>query len=295
MIVITGAGQGIGAACARLFSSSGAAIVINDVSDERAGEVVDEIVRAGGEAIAAVSDISDAANAAKLIDRAVHSYGHIDGLLNNAGIYTPASLTEMKVSELEKTFQVNVFGASYCAQRAAHYMSDRRTGSIVNVVSGAHLGQADMGAYGASKAALVSLTRTWAMELFKYGVRVNAMSPRAQTAMSVIHTDFVRGLGNQPASAGTPRFTPESCAPVAGYLMSDRSSNLNGQVVRIDGDDLSLMMHPTLLAPEPSSSDEWTYDAVVKAFDETFLNQQAVLGMTAINASRRGRTRPAGE
>jgi short-subunit dehydrogenase len=160
-----------------------------------------------------------------------------------------------------------VLGAFHCAAHAVKPMIAQRSGSIVNVTSGAHLGNPAMGVYGASKGAIAAMTYVWAMELADSGVRVNALSPLAQTRMMTDTADYAREHGGDPS-----RFMdvqpPEANSPVVEYLLSDRSTGINGQIVRIDRDELALFAHPAIQMPSvKGDGNGWTIDSVADAFD----------------------------
>lgn len=266
-IVITGAGRGIGAACAKGAAAQGAAVVVNDIDGGEADAVVAAILAAGGQAIACAADITDWDDAGRLIAACVAAFGRIDGLVNNAGLFHMGLLTDFAPEAARRLVEVNVLGAFHCAAHAVKPMIAQGSGSIVNVTSGAHLGNPAMGVYGASKGAVASMTYIWAMELADRGVRVNALSPLAQTRMMTDTADYARSHGGDPG-----RFMdvqpPEANAPVVGYLLSDRSIGVTGQIVRIDRDELALYAHPAIQMPSARSDGRgWTLDSVADAFD----------------------------
>jgi NAD(P)-dependent dehydrogenase (short-subunit alcohol dehydrogenase family) len=270
VIIVTGAGRGIGAACAKAIAKMGGAVVVNDVDTEACRHVVDDIQATNGLAVGLAADLCDSATADRLVQLACDTFGHLDGLLNNAGYFRLSPLLEQTHDELRQMFEVNVVAPMACARAAARVMiNEGRGGAIVNVVSGAYLGLKDMGAYGASKGALVSLTYTWAMELQPLGIRVNAMSPRASTSMSCTQARY-RALRGEPVNwTGAGDLDPAVNAPLACYLLSDAAKDVTGQIVRIDGDDLSLISPPRLLMPRGSRR-EWTFEAIAEAFRTDF-------------------------
>jgi NAD(P)-dependent dehydrogenase (short-subunit alcohol dehydrogenase family) len=260
-VVVTGAGRGLGAAYARLAAAEGAAVVVNDVDEALASGVVDEIRAAGGQAVADGNDIADWDGAGALIQRCRTEFGAIDGLVNNAGIFRLADPRAQDPAEFRAVIEVNLLGSAYCGLRAIRAMLDRGCGSVVNVSSGAQAGAAAMAAYGASKGAIASLTYCWAMDLAGTGVRVNAVSPNGHTRMA---DEFERYLGDRGHGQNLGK-APELNAPAVVYLLSDAAAEVTGQVVRIDGDELSLMTHPAVLEP-PARSPQWTVDEVAAAF-----------------------------
>jgi NAD(P)-dependent dehydrogenase (short-subunit alcohol dehydrogenase family) len=254
-VVITGAGAGIGAACARATAEARAQVVVNDVNAAAAEAVAAEIRSMGGSAVAQPGDISRPENAEALINRCIAEFGFISGLVNNAGICRWARLEEATLDDVRRMFEVNVFGAFNCARAAVGPMLSRGRGSIVNITSGAQMGMEALGGYGATKGAVASFTYGWSGELSQRGVRVNAVSPMAVTAM---------------APAGLPGHPPpEANAPIVLYLLSERAKNITGQVVRSHGRQLSLMGHPAIRTPVLERDGGWTVETVAKVFDET--------------------------
>jgi NAD(P)-dependent dehydrogenase (short-subunit alcohol dehydrogenase family) len=160
--------------------------------------------------------------------------------------------------------ETNVLGTFNCTRAAIEPMLAQGHGSIVNVTSGAQTGQRANGGYGASKGAVATLTYAWAVELAGSGVRVNAISPMAYSPMSMAMEAYQKAHG-VPFDATTMP-PPEANAPLAVFLMSARSTGVSGQVLRIDGNRLSLMAHPAIRTPV-LERDRWTPDDVADAFD----------------------------
>jgi NAD(P)-dependent dehydrogenase (short-subunit alcohol dehydrogenase family) len=277
-VAVTGAGQGIGEASALLAASLGASVLVNDIDAVAAARVAATINERGGRAYAHAADISQWSSGQALVDACLERFGRLDGLVNNAGLFKIASLMESTAMDFTETLAVNLIGAASCAQAAAAHMLERKSGAIVNVVSGAQCGMIGLGAYGASKGALASLTYSWALELANTGVRMNAVSPMANTQMAHKTRAYLSALAIPlpdtvpPASAN---------APVICYLLSDASAAIHGQVVRIDGGVLALMTHPAIIAPV-LQRDIWTADAVAEAFATDLAERQQKLGVVQI-------------
>jgi NAD(P)-dependent dehydrogenase (short-subunit alcohol dehydrogenase family) len=278
-VVITGAGRGIGAACARGIAVQGAAVVVNDIDRREAEEVVSMIVARGGRAIASVADITNWDQAGMLIASCIDEFGRIDGLVNNAGLFHLGLLTEFEPRAARSLIEVNVLGSLHCAAQAIGPMVAQGAGSIVNVTSGAHLGIAAMGVYGASKGAVASMTYTWAMELASTGVRVNALSPLAATRMTIDSANYAKSQGQDP-SPFLQAQPPEANSPVVEYLLSDRSVGVTGQIIRIDRDELSLYNHPTIqMPPSKNGNAVWSLESVARTFDDDLRYRLAPCGM----------------
>lgn len=278
-IVITGAGSGLGAAYARHCAALGARLVVNDVDAAAAERIAAEIAAAGGMAIASAGSVALWDYAGRLIETCVTAFGRIDGLLNNAGILRHGRLTEMTEQDLRAMLEVNTIGTAACASHAIRRMLEQDGPcSIVNVASGSQAGDIALGAYGASKAAVASLTFAWALELRDTNVRVNALSPLAHTAMAETNMKY---LAQQSASRDVVYTTlppADVNAPAAAFLLSDRSIGINGQVVRIAGDELSFVTHPMIA--EPVLKGQWDDDAIAAAFREILGLKQQRLGLS---------------
>lgn len=282
-VVITGAGGGLGAAYARHAAACGAAIVVNDVDAEAAERVAGEIAAAGGRAVAAPGDVADWSFADALVARCVEAFGTITGLVNNAGILRPARLEEATERDLRRMIEINLLGTAVCARAAAlRLKAIGRGGSIVNVASGSQAGDVGLGGYGATKAAVASLTYSWAMELRGSGVRMNAISPLADTAMAAqnAHLMAVQAANRDLHYAALP--PAHVNAPLVSYLLSDAAEAINGQLVRIAGRQLSFVSHP--MVAQPVLEDDWTFETIADAFTSTLGARQHKLGLAFMEA-----------
>jgi NAD(P)-dependent dehydrogenase (short-subunit alcohol dehydrogenase family) len=261
-VVITGAGRGLGEAYAIHAAHAGGRLVVNDVDADLAERTARHIRSSGGEAVASGHDVATPSDAAAVIDRCVDTYGRIDGLVNNAGVNYEALPWEDSPDRMRKLFEVNVFGLFNCGLAAITAMRDANTaGSIVNIASGASLGQRRMGAYAASKGAVASLTYSWALDVEPLDIRVNAVCP-------VAHTRMVRE-SERSLRATPPERTPGKVAPLVLFLLSDRSAGITGQLVRCNGHELHIVGQPYLKQPI-LTSDNWDTASVERAFNEVF-------------------------
>lgn len=277
-IVITGAGGGLGAAYASHAASLGAAVIVNDIDPQAANRTAETIVAAGGQAIAHAGDISNWDFSETLMDSCIGHFGGLDGLINNAGILRPALIADITERDVRRMVEVNLIGTIACARAAAIRMRQAGRGSIVNVASGSQAGDIGLGAYGATKAGVAAFTFSMAMELRDSGIRVNALSPLAETAMAKQNAHL---MAMQSASREV-RYTqlpdPGVNAPVACYLLSDEADQVHGQVVRIAGRQLSFVTHPMIAAPV--IEDDWTFETVAKCFATVLKGSQQKLGLT---------------
>ncbi len=247
--VVTGAGQGIGAALARALAAQGAMVVANDIEPERAQATVAAIREAGGSAVADFSDISTFAGADAVVEACLHAYGRLDAMVNNAGILRDRMSFNMSQADWDAVIAVCLTGTFACSRAAMRWMrAEKVPGRIINVSSRAGLrGSIGQANYAAAKAGVLGLTRSMAQEAAKYGITVNAIVPRAVTDM----TDSIpaeRKAAKDASWAGssiTLRGTPDQVAPAVVWLASDEAGWVNGQVVGIAGDKLSLWTHPT--------------------------------------------------
>lgn len=236
VVVVTGAAHGLGRAYALDAAARGALLVLADVEREALTAVANEIRAGGGTADTVVGSVADWDDAARMVAACRDRHGRIDGLVNNAAILHVTPGWAEQEQPLRRIVEVNLLGTLFCGTHALRAMVEQGFGSLVNVTSGAHLGLREMGAYAATKGGVASLTFTWALDAAEHGVRVNALSPVARTRMSDVweHRDAAHQL--EPP--------PDAVAPLASYLLSDRSRHLSGQILRLDADGVSFLRPP---------------------------------------------------
>lgn len=271
--VVTGAGGGIGRAHALALAAHGAAVVVNDVDGARAAQVAAEIVTAGGRATANAESIASRAGAEALIAACVEAFGGIELLVNNAGNLRDRSFLKMSDEEFDAVWLVHVKGTFWCAQAAARRMHQQgRGGVIINTSSGSHFGNFGQTNYAAAKGAIASMTYTWAIELARHGIRVNAICPVAATQMT-------HGLMSAPdGKAPEQLWLPERNAPLVVYLACDEAANVSGQVFGVGGERLAHMVQPhygkTLV-----HAGGWTVEAIRECFQREMPQEFGVFGI----------------
>ncbi|WP_162419714.1 SDR family NAD(P)-dependent oxidoreductase [Microvirga brassicacearum] len=278
-VVVTGSGSGLGAAYARHAASLGANVVVNDIDVGKAEQTAAAIRDAGGSALAHAGDVARWETAQILIDLCVSEFGTLSGFVTNAGVLHHGRIMDSIERDLRRMFEINLLGTAACASAAAKAMLAQGTGgSIVTVTSGSQAGDIALGGYGATKAAVAALTYSWAMELSGTAVRINAISPLAETAMAAQHKAHpaVRQANREIQSDILP--DPEVSAPVISYLLSDGARDIHGQVVRIAGRQLSFVSHPMIA--DPILEGAWTFEAVIDAFEKHLRHRQHKLGLS---------------
>jgi NAD(P)-dependent dehydrogenase (short-subunit alcohol dehydrogenase family) len=257
-IVVTGAGQGLGRAYAEDLAAAGAAVVVADIDGAAATAVAEAIVGHGGRAVASVHTVADWAEAGQIITDALDAFGRLDGLVNNAGLFYVAEPAEEDPAQVDEMVRVNLLGPLYCGIHAIRHMVDHGGGSIVNDTSGAQSGMRRRGVYGATKGATSSLTYSWALDLAPVGIRVNAISPIARTAM----VEYGIALGE----VGT-EVPAANVAPLVTFLMSDDAAGITGALLRLDGQQLSWLSRPGAQR-RMLTAERWDHEALRRAVPE---------------------------
>ncbi|WP_407444005.1 SDR family NAD(P)-dependent oxidoreductase [Rhodococcus sp. (in: high G+C Gram-positive bacteria)] len=241
VVLITGAGRGIGRAHAELLASKGAAVVVGDLGattdgsgtdgDDPAREVADAIVEAGGRAVASSADVTTEEGAVSLVEAAISAFGQLDAVINNAGIVRTAPFDEVPYEEYQRHLDVHYFGALRVCRAAWPHLLKSPAGRVVNTISQAMLGNPGMSHYGGSKGALFGLTRNLAVEGLAAGVMVNAIAPGAGTRMAEASAD---SLSPEVMEYMRTQLLPEHVAPVAAYLVHP-SCTVTGEVFNVAG------------------------------------------------------------
>ncbi len=267
--VVTGSGRGIGRGIAMELAANGAKVVINDAgvdvdgrggSEDAAAQTCKEIEAAGGEAVPNYGDVSKFDQAQAIIQTAVDSFGTIDILVNNAGILRDKSLLKMDEAEYDAVIGVHQKGTFNCTRHAAPIMKEKGYGRIINITSSAGLrGNFGQTNYSAAKAAIAGMTLTWAIELGKYGITVNAMAPSGVTRMTT-------GLLAADPEKIPPEMDPNLNAPMIAFLASEKAGHVNGQIVGRRGYTYTIFQQYKIIAGM-NKPGGWTAEEIAKNFD----------------------------
>ncbi|MDH4095088.1 MAG: SDR family oxidoreductase [Betaproteobacteria bacterium] len=249
VVVITGAGGGIGRDFALAFAAHGARVVVNDLGTTVTGEgasahpaqnVVDEIRAKGGEAVASTESVADWEAANRIVKTAIDAFGHLDCVVNNAGILRDRFFFNMSVEEWRAVIDVHLNGAFYVSRAAAPYFKSQNSGSYVHMTSTSgligNLGQAN---YSAAKLGIVGLSKSIALDMARHGVRSNCIAPFAWSRM----------IGSIPTDTPEQRARVErmkvmetaKIAPLAVYLASPAAEGVSGQIFAVRANELFLM------------------------------------------------------
>ncbi len=279
--MVTGAGRGLGRAYALALAAEGASLVINDVDEGNATTVAGEIEQAGGKAAASIGSVASFDYCRQLIQTCVDRFGKIDILVNNAGIVRDRTLIKMSEEEFDAVYAVHAKGTFACSQAAASHFREQGGGVIVNITSTSGLcGNIGQTNYACAKAGILGMTRTWAQELARYNVRVNALAPTAVTEM-VKSIPGMEGLDpdNVPEELRNRYLGPaEDVAAAVVFLASDVASDLNGQVLALGGNRLAIWSHPMEVHYELRSGG-WDAGAVEQAFQGPFKGKLQPVGL----------------
>ena len=262
--IVTGAGRGIGRGEALLLAQEGAAVIVNDFGGGAHGEgddktpaqqVVDEIKAMGGRAIANYGNVAEYKTGEEMVKQAMDTFGRLDIVVNNAGILRDRMVFNMAEEEWDAVIAVHLKGTFNVTRAACSVFRQQRSGVIVNTSSESGLGNMGQANYRAAKEGIIGLTRTVARDMGRYGVRCNAIRPRAATRLTI--SDEMREAAARGGAAGmNPDLLkafekanpPEAIAPVVVWLCTDEAANVNGRDFLVAGNQIGLYSEPQVIA-----------------------------------------------
>jgi NAD(P)-dependent dehydrogenase (short-subunit alcohol dehydrogenase family) len=279
--LVTGAGQGLGRAEAVALAGAGARVVVNDYDESAAEAVVAEIAGAGGEAVAAPGDVSKWATAEELIGTAIDAFGQLDVLVNNAGVLRDRTIFNISEEEWDTVIGVHLKGHAGTTRFATAHWRDRSKacgdpvyGRVINTSSEAFLfGSGGQPNYAAAKAGIVALTTATAKSCARYGVRANAICPRARTAMTA------QVFGDPPE--GLDPLSVDHVAPLVVYLASPASDAVTGQVFVAYGPMVALAAAPDVEKRFDADAPTWTTEALHASLGAYFAERDPDLSFSA--------------
>jgi NAD(P)-dependent dehydrogenase (short-subunit alcohol dehydrogenase family) len=274
--IVTGAGNGLGRAESLALARAGALLVLNDLPGDAVQAVAEEIRAAGGQAVVSAGDVGDWQTGQQLLAAALDAYGRLDILVNNAGVLRDRMVFTMSAEEWDLVLRVHLRGHFVTTRFATAHWRDQSKqaggpvyGRIVNTSSEAFLlGSSGQPNYAAAKAGIAALTVATARSCARYGVRANAICPRART-------DMTAGLMGAPPDTAVDPLAPQHVAPLVVYLASPAAEGINGEVFVVHGGVAAVMEPPriraTFLAAEHGSADGmWTLESVHRALGPVF-------------------------
>ena len=287
--VVTGAGRGIGRAEAIALAKAGASVVVNDLgtdlkgngaSREPADEVVHEIVRAGGRAMANYESVADFAGAGRIVQQAIDAFGSLDILVNNAGVIGPDGLEEHGPEEFEKVVSIHLTGTFNMCRHAVPHMKARNYGRILNTTSNAWNLPTGLVAYAAAKGGITSMTWALAFELRPHGINVTAIAPFGASrglgpGMARERKKFEAGRMSQERFNKTPVHPdPSYSTGLLLYLLTPEADEINGCVFRNGGGKVSRFTHPEdsmVLWRDYEKDGPWTVERLREVMPGTLL------------------------
>lgn len=252
VVVVTGAGGGIGRDIALAMAAQGAKVVVNDIGASVSGEgsdagpaqrVVDEIKAAGGAAVANTDSVAEAAAGQRIVETALDTFGRIDVVVNNAGILRDRFFHKMSEPEWDAVLKVHLYGAYYVSRAAANHFKEQGSGAYVHMTSTSGLignfGQAN---YAAAKLGIAALSKSIALDMQKFGVRSNCIAPFAWSRMT--SNIPAETPAEQARVERLKQMTAAKIAPLAVFLASDAAGSVNGQVFTVRSNEIFLMSQP---------------------------------------------------
>ena len=276
VILVTGAGRGVGRAVAIAAAQAGAKVIVNDYGSTPTGAggtedgvaqgVVDEIAAMGGQAVADAGSVAEWSDAQAMVAKAIDTFGRVDGVVNNAGIVNMSPFEATDPADFERMARVHLFGMFNVSRAAAVHFKAQQSGVFVHVVSSAGLiGMHSNASYCGVKGGMAALAKAMALDLEADGIRVNSIAPSADSRLSKLNDDQVAsgeaGNAPKPMLSASEKAPPEDVAPLFTYLLSDQSSHINGQIFGIRGRDLYLYSQPRISRMVQNGA-SWSEDSI---------------------------------
>ena len=287
--VVTGSGRGLGRAYAKALAAAGASVVVNDVNSDAADETLAEIAAAGGRAVAEIAPVGDTATADALVARAVGEYDRLDLMVTNAGVLRDRVLWKMSDEDFDLVIHTHLRGTFTCGRAAAIRMREQGEGGRIVVVGSpagqrGNFGQTN---YAAAKSGIVTFAKTWALELARAEITVNAIVPTAWTAMTASIPVYEPLVARVEAGEGLPRQVrqahavgmPEDSASLIVFLASDAAAGITGQAIGIGGDRLSMWSHSGEVAYALRDGG-WSPDDIAESWEATLGGAIQPFGVT---------------
>ena len=271
VVLITGAGGGIGRDIALMAAAEGAAVVVNDLgaslkgtgqTETAAQKVVEEIKAAGGDAIADAGSVTEPDAARAMIEAGVKEFGRIDAVVNNAGILRDCFFHKMTYEDFDAVVKVHLYGTFNVSRAAADYFREQESGALVHMTSTSGLiGNFAQANYSAAKLGIAAFSKSVALDLKRWNVRSNCIAPFAWSRMiSSIKTDTEE---QKARVAKIKEMTPAKVAPMACFLMSDRAADVSGQIFAVRKNEIFLFNQPRPLR-SVHSGEGWTADEIAE-------------------------------
>jgi NAD(P)-dependent dehydrogenase (short-subunit alcohol dehydrogenase family) len=288
VVIVTGAGRGIGRGIARMLSDAGASVVVNDLGGSADGEgsdsspatdVVREITESGGKAIANFNSVSEWDSAHEIVAATVEAFGRVDGLVNNAGIVRDAIFHKMTEADFDTVLNVHLKGSFNMSRACAPHFREQEGGCIVHMTSTSaligNLGQAN---YMSAKLGIVGLSKSIALDMARYKVRSNCISPFAWSRLFGAVPDST--AEEKERLEKVKQMTPEKIAPLATALFGDAASDVTGQVFAVRNNEIFLMSQARPIRTA-HTSDGWTPQSVSERVFGSFRASMYPLDRTA--------------